>query len=155
MLNLDCRIYKCSLRVSLKFSAYVNTPKPNIWWQGDAHPLSLQQPPCEGNTKVLQGMWWKARWKLWQITDFYLPFSTSILPLRKSKKEILYLLETETGKLKTDGEDGLQEGLSDLFHRRNTKAKNNWVYCRYVEQTQPASPPQLTLRSAAAPDSVI
>lgn len=58
-------------------------------------------------------------------SDFYFPFSTGILPSRKSKKEILYLLETETGKLKTDGEDGLQEGLSDLFHRRNIKAKNN------------------------------
>lgn len=99
-------------------------------------------------------MWWKARWNFNKPQSCF-PFSTSILPLRKSKEEILYLLETETGRLKTDGEDGVQEGLSDLFHSRNRKAKRQLSGPSSCQTNTTRFPPRPTLRSRAAPDSVI
>lgn len=54
-------------------------------------------------------------------SDFH--FSNSSFPSRKTKRNIHYLLNNETGKLKADGEEGFPGGATDLFQEGNAKGK--------------------------------
>lgn len=49
--------------------------------------------------------------------------SVTTAPLQKNKERRRYLLKTETGKLKTDGEEGFPGGATDLFREGNMKGK--------------------------------
>lgn len=69
-------------------------------------------------------------------SDF--PFCNDI---RKANKQTRYLLNTETGKLKTDGGEGLLGGCRDLPHGRNTTGKSAWPAARSPPDPRSTSAP--------------